>query len=576
MDTITQAQGHRTLPATQAQEIFEKLSEPLRTQLLAVVATSELSGTQHPSNRARESILQVQPEELHALSTLLREGRGAHFADLFAQAGTIPTARGKGGHELWLHLVLALDSRRLWLHLIAPMSEVSPRYPSLVSALPAADWYERENWDEAGIEATGHPMLRRLRLPATWPSDAYPLRGVVGNRLLEVSEAGALEESAARVPLVGQDDEREALDPGPEGVVDYPLGPVRSGVVESGHYTLRTVGEEIVDFRLQLFYKHRGIEQRAVGLSPLHMPLLAERISGTSGFAHALATCEALERAAGVVVPPRARFLRTFFAELERLYNHLGYHADLCQATGLTVGQAQFDILKERVLRLNAELTGHRYLFGACVYGGMARDLPEAGLQAARALISALRQRVPRLGKMALASPSHVDRLENTGILPPEEARAWAVVGPIARASGIDRDVRRDFPYAAYDEVAFEVPVFEEGDALARARVRLEEMIQSLRILEQTLEKLPDGPVRVESARAPVEQSALGWVESPRGEGLHWLHMDATGKVARYRVRTASFANAQAFPLCIPGRNILTDFPVIEQSWGLSYAGADR
>jgi Ni,Fe-hydrogenase III large subunit/Ni,Fe-hydrogenase III component G len=574
MDMIAQAQGDQTMQDVQALEMFDGLAEPLQRHLRALITTSEPARTHSSSGRAREGILQVKPEDLRAVSTLLQKSTAAHFADLFAQAEAGQT--GKSALDLRLHLVLALDSRRLWLHLVAPFTETPPRYPSLVSALPEADWYERELWDEAGIDATGHPMLRRLRLPATWPPDAYPLLGPGSASLLEVSEAGEQEEAEVWIPLAGHDDEREVLDPGPEGVVDYPLGPVRSGVVESGHYTLRTVGEEIVDFRLQLFYKHRGIEQRAVGLAPLHLPLLAERISGTSGFAHALAACEVLERAAEVVVPPRARFLRTFFAELERLYNHLGYHADLCQATGLTVGQAQFDILKERVLRLNAELTGHRYLFGMCVYGGVARDFSASGLQAARTLISVLRQQVRRLGQMALTSPSHVDRLENTGILPPEEARAWAVVGPIARASGIDRDARRDFPYAAYDEVSFEVPVFEQGDALARARVRLEEMIQSLHILEQILEKLPGGPVRVAAIEPPKDQSALAWVESPRGEGLHWLQMDAAGKVARYRVRTASFANAQAFPLCVPGRNILTDFPVIEQSWGLSYAGADR
>jgi len=347
-------------------------------------------------------------------------------------------------------------------------------------------------------------------------------------------------------------------------------------VVESGHYTLRTVGEEIVDFRLQLFYKHRGVEQRALGLTPLHLPLVAERISGTSGFAHALAVCEALERAAGVSAPPRARFLRTLFAELERLYNHFGYQADLCQATGLVVGQAQYDILKERVLRLNAQLTGHRYLFGACVYGGVSCDPSTAALAEIGKLVNTLRSKARRLGKMILESPSHVDRLENTGILPPDDARAWAVVGPNGRASGANRDVRRDHPYAAYGEVAFEVPVFTTGDALARARVRLEEIVQSIRITEQVLEQLPTGPIRVGGLAAPTDAAALGWVESPRGEGLHWLRLDTTGAVARYRVRTASFANAQAFPLCIPGRNILTDFPVIEQSWALSYAGADR
>lgn len=574
METIVQAQDHTTALSAHALELLDGLAEPLRAQLRALLNVSEIPSAPSSGSEAYETTLAVQPEDLRVLYPLLRETAGARFADLFAEAGG--NQPDTSVMHLRLHLMLAMERRRRWLHLVAPLSEAAPRYPSLVNVLPAAGWYEREVWDEAGIEATEHPMLSRLRLPATWPADAYPLRGSVGNRFLELSRTNTQEEGEARVPLVGQDDEREALDPGPEGVVDYPLGPVRSGVVESGHYTLRTVGEEIVDFRLQLFYKHRGVEQRAAGLTPLHLPLLAERISGTSGFAHALAVCEAMERASGVSVPPRARFLRTFFAELERLYNHLGYHADLCQATGLTVGQAQFDILKERVLRLNAALTGHRYLFGMCVYGGVARDIPASGLRAARTLVGELRQRASRVGKMALSSPSHVDRLEHTGILPAEEARAWAVVGPIARASGIDCDARRDFPYASYDEVSFEVPVYEEGDALARARVRLEEMTQSLHILEQVLDKLPDGPARVEAIEPPKGQSALGWLESPRGEGLHWLRMDEAGQVARYRVRTASFANAQAFPLCIPGRNILTDFPVIEQSWGLSYAGADR
>jgi Ni,Fe-hydrogenase III large subunit/NADH:ubiquinone oxidoreductase subunit C len=571
MDTITHFQSNQTTPGVQTLELFNGLAEPLRSHLRAMFP-SVVSGLSSSLPQAREAVLPVQPDDLHTLCMLL-QGAGAHFADLFAEASAQPVDTSTP--DLRLHLILAHDQARLWLHLVAPLTE-PPHYPSLVNTLSAADWYERELWDEAGIVAKDHPRLRRLRLPATWPADTYPLRGMGGPHLLEASEAGAEEEGEAWVPLVGHDDEREVLDPGPEGVVDYPLGPVRSGVVESGHYTLRTVGEEIVDFHLQLFYKHRGIEQHAVGRSPLHLPLLAERISGTSGFAHALATCEALERAAEIVVPPRARFLRTFFAELERLYNHLGYHADLCQATGLVVGQAQFDLLKERVLRLNAELTGHRYLFGACVYGGVARNLSAEGVQAARALIGTLRQQAQRLGQMTLASPSHVDRLDHTGILPPEEARTWEVVGPIARASGIDRDARRDFPYAAYDEVTFDVPVLEQGDALARARVRVEEIIQSLRILEQILDKLPQGSVRLTDIELPKAQAALGWVESPRGEGLHWLQMDAGGHVARYRVRTASFANAQAFPLCIPGRNILTDFPVIEQSWGLSYAGADR
>jgi Ni,Fe-hydrogenase III large subunit len=462
------------------------------------------------------------------------------------------------------------------LHLRAPLPAGANDFPSLSPQLSAAGWYERELYEETGLSAVGHPRLLRLRLPAEWPIGTYPLLGDMPD-ILEVSDASGEEAEEARVPLIGLDDERAVLDPGPEGVVDYPLGPVRSGVVESAHYTLRTVGEEIIDARLQLFFKHRGVEHRAVGLSPLHLPLVAERVSGTSGFAHALAVCEAMERSAGMMIPPRVAYLRTLFAELERIYNHLGYQADVCQATGLVVGQAQFDMLKERILRLNARITGHRYLFGACTYGGVASDLCASTLEAVRPELRSIQLKAERLCRMMLASPSHVDRLEHTGRLLPQDAQGWACVGPVARASGVDLDLRRDMPYAAYGMVTFEVPVLQEGDALARVRVRLEELAQSFRIADQVLHDLPPGPINISHAIKPLPRGdALGWVESPRGTGVHWIQFDRDGNVTRYRVRTASFANAQAFALCIPGHNILTDFPVIEQSWGLSSAGADR
>ncbi len=513
--------------------------------------------------------IQARVSDLADLAlTLIRE-QGAHFTDLFVE----PAETGDG---MTIRALLAVPQARAWrwLFLTAPLASGRLAYTALTPALPVAGWYERELWDEAGVLPEGHPALQRLRLPSAWPAGQSPWRA-----------PGASPETAreARVTALEADDELPELAPAPEGIVDYPLGPVRSGVVESGHYTLRTAGEEIVDIRLKLFYKHRGVERRAEGLAPSHLPLLAERISGTSGFAHALAVCEAIERAAGVAVPPRAQYLRVIFAELERLYNHLGYHADLCQATGLVVGQAQLEILKERVLRLNARLTGHRYLFGVCVPGGVAYDPSEEALRAIQTLVGSMRARMRRLGRMLMDSPSHVDRLEGTGVLPADEALAMGMVGPNGRASGVNRDLRRDHPYAAYDDLAFDAPVERGGDALARARVRLTEITQSLHLIEQAITRLPSGPARLDStdmapilAEGALTGAALGWVESPRGEGTHWARFGADGRVARYRARPASFANAQAFPLCVPGRNILTDFPVIEQSWGLSFAGVDR
>lgn len=501
------------------------------------------------------------PRDLPAVAERLMAMPGVSFADLFG----VDAAERDGCVRL--HVIWALDRMGRWLDLEVDLPADEPRYPALTPIVPAAGWYERELRDELGVEPEGHPLAARLRRPASWPDGSHLFRG-------DLTWTTPLE-----MRRHAEDEELPLLPAGPEGVVDYPLGPVRSGVVESGHYTLRTAGEEIVDFRLQLFYKHRGVEKRAEGFGLLHLPLVAERISGTSAFAHSLALCQAIEMATACAVPERAQKLRTLFAELERLYNHLGYHADLCQATGLAVGQAQFEILKERQLRLNATLCGHRYLFGVNVPGGVVYDLDAPQLLLVRRHLHELERDVEKLGGLLLESASHVDRLEGTGILRPEDAAAYGAVGPIGRASGVDRDLRRDHPYAAYGAVDFAVPVLDAGDAFARFQLRMAEIKESVRICEQVIDLMPDGPVQAElSARGgpPDCATGLGWAESPRGESLHWIALRPDGTAYRYRARPASFANWQAFPLAIPGHNILTDFPVIEQSFGLSFAGADR
>lgn len=222
----------------------------------------------------------LAPTALPKVVQQLCQQPGVAFADLFGFDA--PDGRR-------LHVIFALDSESAWLHLVSEFAGETLAFPSLAPLLPAADWYEREIWDELGIEPQGHPALARLRLPHDWPAESRPLgRGFDWH---------------LRVPCGGQP-APPPLVPAPRGVVDYPLGPVRSGVVESAHYTLRTVGEELVDARLLPFYKHRGIEKLAESVPLMHLPLLAERISGTSSFAHSLALCQALEMAAGIDAPP--------------------------------------------------------------------------------------------------------------------------------------------------------------------------------------------------------------------------------------------------------------------------------
>lgn len=522
-------------------------STHIRTRLEAIFADT-LQGIQFLQH---EIVIDVLPSALPQGIQTFAQAFQAIFVDMFGVTTKEENAE--------LHIIFALDSEHLWCHLRVHLHTQPYAFPSMVKEFPVLNWYERLVWEEMGLQPQGHPFLHRLRLPSDWPEEVYPQhRSFLWTQQVEKGRPRPF-----------------ALEVAPAGVVDYPLGPVRSGVVESGHYLLRTVGEEIVDMNLQIFYKYRGIEKRAEGLSIDLLPLLAERISGTSGFAHSLALCQALERVAAVEIPLRVHYLRTLFAELERLYNHLGYQADLCQATGLVVGQAQFDMLKERVLRLNARLSGHRYLFGLNVPGGLSRDLTSQGQEDIAACIPILRHDIETLHGMLLSSPSHLDRLETTGILSHDEAWAYGAVGPIGRASGLDRDLRRDHPYAAYEYIDFDIPVRHEGDAFARARVRLEETLQSLHIIGRVLEQLPEGAVRVPMKPLPRGEAALGWVESSRGESIHWLLVGEDGTLHRYRVRPASLANWQTFSVAIPGHNILTDFPVIEQSFGLSFAGAN-
>ena len=471
----------------------------------------------------------------------LRRRDGTSFVDLFA--GPVDPDGG-----IALTLLLARHEKGDWIAL----RDVLPRgatYPSLSAALPAADWYEREVFETHRLVPLGHPHLRPLGHSADDTAD----------RLLADSP----------------------LEPASTGVVDYPLGPVRAGIVESGHYTLRTVGEEIVDARLQLAYKHRGIESMATTIDPALLPVLAERISGTDAVAHGLACSVALESLTGQRVSARAHALRLIAAELERLHDHAAFQAELCQATGLVVAQAQFEIVRERLLRLAARLTGHRFLFGFVLPGGVATDFDQDAIADLLRTVSEARGDLSWLGGMTSASGSHLDRLRGTGRVSLDDASGLALTGPVARAAGLDVDARRDAPYGAYAATPLSIPLAEVGDAAARSTVRLQEAIIAADLILAIAAELPDGPAAVAPTPVgvgplPARMAALGWAEGSRGTEVHWVETDSEGRIARYRVRSASFACWQGFARSIPGGNILTDFPIIEQSFGLSYAGSDR
>jgi len=428
--------------------------------------------------------------------------------------------------------------------------------PSAAPISPLLGWYEREITDLYGLEFRGHPEPKRLVLqqgarPVRPPFDpTYP-----ADTLLSFEpEEGAL-------PEIDSPD-----------VQRLPFGPVRADVVESAELVFLYVGEHILHFQPQLFFKHRGMEKRFEGRSLSHGALLAERVSGVGSFAHALAFCQAVEQAAACNVPPRARMLRSLLAELERLYNHLHYLGHLANTTTLKVGEAQGKLLEERLKQINGKLTGSRFLRGLLVPGGLRRDLdpgPWLGSELER-----LHADISRYITMLENTNSHLDRLITTGILPHDIAFDQGATGPIQRASGFERDLRRDHPYAAYTELTITVPMKTSGDAHARAQVRMAEIDASIGMVHHALDLLRDGPVKTDCV-APSHSEGLGWAESPRGSLFYAVHIGSDGTPCRVKIKSPSFSNWRVFPFTVHATNMM-DYAINEASFGLTVAGCDR
>ncbi|MGQ9532282.1 MAG: hydrogenase large subunit [Desulfotomaculales bacterium] len=485
---------------------------------------------------------------------------GQLAARLEARLASVVALEDPQGAGHWLVYTFRPAREPGWVSLVASLPPGETGYHAVTPVVPAAAWYERENRDLFGLVPHGHPDAWPLVRHEHWPPQTHPLR----------------RDHPREAVLTGRDGEFPVFRVAGEGVQQYPLGPVRGDVMEAGHFLINTAGEEILHCVPRLFYKHRGLEKLAEGRSPGDLVLVAERLSGTSTFAHSLACCQALERLAGVEAPPRARYWRVIFAELERMYNHAGDIAFMAAASGLVTGQAQMAIVKEKILRLNALLSGSRYLRNLNVPGGLRREPAPGAAAELRRMLPDLEHEFGGVARLLMDTPSFVDRLETTGTVPADLARAAGTVGPVARASGLPLDARRDTPYAAYGELTVDVATEAEGDGLARFRVRVAEFARAAALVRRALEELPPGDVGRPVTSFPPYRAALGWAEAPRGEAVHWVMTDADGKVYRYKVRAPGFCNWPVFGPAAANGNILQDFPPLESSFSLSVADCDR
>ncbi|WP_454691209.1 hydrogenase large subunit [Achromobacter aloeverae] len=432
--------------------------------------------------------------------------------------------------------------------------------PSLTPLAPLLSWYEREIADLSGIVFEGHPQPVPLLLLPGAQVDAS-LQQVAPRP--QAPEAPRGDPLPYHLPSVAGPDFGD--------VQRLPFGPIRADVVESAQFVFLYTGEAILHYHPQLFFKHRGMERRFEGKPPALGVILAERVSGVGSLAHALAYCQAIEAAAGCAIPPRAAMARVILAELERLYNHLHFLGQLCHTTTLKVGEAEGKYLEERVKQINARLTGNRFLRNVLAPGGLRTDLQLNGLAPA---LAAIRAEFAGYARMLESSTPHLDRLITTGVLSEQVARDQGATGPVERASGSARDLRRDLPYAGYAGLPIDVAQRTAGDAHARQQVRIAEIEASFTLIGLAIEAMPAGETRT-ACRVDAGAEGLGWAESPRGALYYAVHADAEGRLARVKIKSPSFSNWRAFPFTVHDSNMM-DYAINEASFGSTMAGCDR
>ena len=431
------------------------------------------------------------------------------------------------------------------------------RYPSVGQYHPPALRLERAAADLFGLAPQGLPDTRRWLDHGQW-GISHPLAAQRGTPAAATSYRFLAAEG--------------------ESLHQIPVGPVHAGIIEPGHFRFTAGGETVVRLEERLGYVHKGIEGLMAGAPIDRAAKLAGRTSGDSTVAYSLAFARAVEAALGVTPPPRAIWLRALMAELERLANHLGDIGAICNDAAFAIMHAHCGVLRERVLRAADAAFGHRLMRDRILPGGTARDLNEAGTGAIRSLVAEIRLRFPHLVELYDNTASLQDRTVATGRLKVELARQYAAGGYVGRASGRDFDARRTPGYAPYDELAFDVPVLQEGDVNARVWIRVREVEQSLSLVEQILGRLPAGPIRGDlaatdsAANGPREGMAL--VEGFRGDILAWLRIGADGLIERCHLRDPSWFQWPLLEAAIEG-NIVADFPLCNKSFNCSYSGHD-
>jgi len=355
------------------------------------------------------------------------------------------------------------------------------------------------------------------------------------------------------------------------------IGPQHLALAEPERFKVHTEGEKVVDVEVAVGYNHRGIEKLAERKTFEQDILLVERICGICSMSHPVAFVQAVEDIANVTVPERANYTRMIIAELERIHSHLLWAGIAAEIIGIETLFMYIWKDREAVLDQLEIITGNRNHYAWNTVGGCRKDITAEHVPGLLTAMEVVERRTEYYIDTFLRNRTIRARLIGTGILPKEDAKILCTVGPTARASGYAVDVRKDDPHLAYDKVEFEKIVLDEGDNMARAKVRLLEVIESVKIIRQAiqaLKELPEGDIKVKVPEIPPGES-VGRYEAPRGEVFHYVKSNGTFYPERVKVRAPTYANIQAVPTMVIG-DTLADVPISVASIDPCFCCTDR
>ncbi len=444
--------------------------------------------------------------------------------------------------------IFALDRDGIYIAVHTKAPEDDAQVPSITPIIPGANWSEREIYDMVGVTLEGHPDPRRLIVSDDWPEDLFPLRRDCPHDVEPHSDTAG----------------KQKMKEAPDGSHVVPIGPFFPVLEEPAHFRVFVEGERVVGCDYRGFYSHRGIEKMGcTELTYNQIPFIAERICGICGFVHSTCYCQAVEEAADIEVPARARFIRTVMLELERIHSHMLWMGIAGHIIGFDALLMQTWRMREPLMWLCEEVTGNRKTYGMNLVGGVRRDYTDKAKVETLKVVDELEREWKALLAAIPGDTTLMARLRDMCVLGQEEAMELCVTGPTARGSGLAIDVRVDHPYAAYGEMsAVTKVVATDGDVLARTLVRLQETLMAIDTIREALDKMPDGPLSAEITEdIPPGRQGIGSIEAPRGEVVHWVLTGEENRPARWRVRAPTYANLQTIPAMVTG-DTLADVPI--------------